>query len=288
MSWIELQWVIPRRSVDLLSSKLFELGALGVQEDFLEAERPPPRQPWDTGPEAPLPTRVVLKAWWEEQDAEDKKKHISLLAEANPETLEPLWIPVSPQNWENSWKDHFSRKIFSKDLVIAPPWEAHEGDIILEPGIAFGTGEHPTTASCLEALADWSEEGLTCLDVGCGSGILALAAAKLGMEAVGIDIESQAIASAQENANKNNFKINFSQTDISDISLQFDIVVANLYAEVLVALSRDIQRCVKDGGKLALAGILTSKYDLVLESFSSLNLVRKQDNGDWTSLWFQK
>lgn len=288
MSWVELQWVVPRKLADLFSSKLFELGALGVQEDFIEGEAPPPRQPWDTGPEAPLPNRVVLKAWWEETEAEEKRDLIALFAQENPETENPLWVHVSPQNWENSWMDHFSRKVFSDKLAISPPWEAQEGDVVLEPGIAFGTGEHPTTASCLEALANWAKEGLTCLDVGCGSGILALAATKLDMSSIGIDIEEQAIISAQENAAKNNFQIDFSQTDIADIRSQFDIVVANLYAEVLVALSHDIQRCLKSGGKLALAGILTTKQDLVLDAFSSLQVIRKKEEGDWISLWFQK
>ena len=89
----------------------------------------------------------------------------------------------------------------SEHLVIAPPWLAQSGDIIIEPGIAFGTGEHPTTYSCMEALAKWIVEDekmqhQTCLDVGCGSGILALAAAHLGMNAYGIDIEEDAIAAA--------------------------------------------------------------------------------------------
>ena len=294
MSWIELQWVVPRKAVELLSSKLFDLEALGVQEDFIEGQAPPPRQPWDTGPEAPLPPFMVLKAWWDKGDKGDKdgiektKNAIAQLVAEYPETQGMSWIDVSPQNWENSWKDHFSRKVFSERLAIAPPWEAQEGDVVLEPGIAFGTGEHPTTASCLEAIAIWAQEGLTCLDVGCGSGILAIGATKLGMEAAGIDIEEQAILSAKENAEKNGFQIDFYQTDIAEIDSQFDIVVANLYAEVLVALSADIQRCLKKGGRLALAGILTTKQNLVLEAFSSLKILRKKEEGDWISLWFQR
>ena len=288
MSWVELQWGVPRRSVDFLSAELFQCGALGVQEDFLEGQTPKPRQPWDTGPDAPLPPFALLKAWWDETELEEKQELIAILASENPETHQPKWLGVSPQNWEHSWKEHFSRKVFSDKLAIAPPWEAEAGDLILEPGIAFGTGEHPSTASCLEAIAVWAEDGLTCFDVGCGSGILALAAAKLGMNVVGVDIEEQAIQSSIENAEKNSLQIVFSQTDISDIMEEFDVVVANLYAEVLVALSGDIQRCLKQGGKLALAGILTTKVDSVLQAFSSLALIRKKEEGDWTSVWFQK
>ena len=93
---------------------------------------------------------------------------------------------------------HFQRHQISEQLAISPPWLAQDGDIVLEPGIAFGTGEHPTTYACMKALAQWISENPSlqnqrCLDVGCGSGILALAAAKLGMFVDGIDIEADAI-----------------------------------------------------------------------------------------------
>lgn len=286
MSWVELQWAVPRKDTEFFSSRLFQFGALGVQEDFLEGEAPPPRQPWDTGEAAPLPPYVLLRAWWEQEGLEKIQMNISSLAISHPETKKPSWNNISDQNWANSWRDHFSRKVFSERLAIAPPWEAQAGDLVIEPGIAFGTGEHPTTASCLEAIAAWADEGKTCLDVGCGSGILALAAAKLGYQVFGIDIEKQAIDAAKHNAKVNQLEATFSDTDIADIEEQYDIVVANLYAEVLVQLAPYILRTV--GSKIALAGILTTKANLVLDAFSSLQLIRQKEEGDWTSLWFSK
>ena len=137
------------------------------------------------------------------------------------------------------------------------------------------------------ALALWSKntDNQTCLDLGCGSGILGLGAARLGLDVIGVDIESDAIASAKSNAKRNGLAINFSQTDITDIDEQFDVVVANLFAEVLVALSEDILRVSK--GYLALAGILAIKSHMVEDAFGSLELIRRKQEGDWISLWYK-
>jgi len=288
MAWVELQWDIPSEQSEVLSGQLFSLAALGVQEDYREGEEPPPLQPWDDpNTVVPQPERLLLKAWWEQVDFEDVQVKLNTLIATLDVETSVHWVPVSQEDWANAWKQHFSRRVFSDKLVISPPWEAQEGDVILEPGIAFGTGEHPTTASCLEALAVWADlpENRTCLDLGCGSGILALGAAKLGLDVVGVDIEAPAIVSANENAARNGFTIDFSQTDVADISDGFDIVVANLFAEVLVALSPDILRV--SSGYLALAGILAEKSPMVEEAFASLELLRKKQEGDWMSLWYK-
>ena len=128
-------------------------------------------------------------------------------------------------------------------------------------------------------------ENKTCLDLGCGSGILAMGAAKLGLRVVGVDIEPTAIVSANANAERNGLTASFSQTDIAEIDQQFDVVVANLFAEVLVALSKDILRV--STGYVALAGILVSKSPMVESAFSSLDLIRKKRDGDWMSLWYK-
>ena len=288
MAWVELQWDVPRSQCDVLSSNLFACGALGVQEDFREGEEPPPLQPWDD-PNALvlLPERVLLKAWWEQTEFEQAQSQVAQIAAGLENTGGIVWVPVSQEDWANAWKQHFSRKVFSKRLAISPPWEAQEGDVIIEPGIAFGTGEHPTTASCLEALAIWAEssENKTCLDLGCGSGILAMGAAKLGLNVIGVDIEPAAIVSATANAERNGLQVSFSQTDVADIDQKFDVVVANLFAEVLVALSKDILRV--STGYVALAGILATKSATVERAFASLELIQKKQEGDWMSLWYR-
>lgn len=288
MSWVELQWDVTGDSVEILSGELFALGALGVQEDYREGEEPPPLQPWDDpNTVVAQPERRLLKAWWEQSSWEDARNRVESLAHQTPESGSVQWVPVSQQDWANAWKQHFSRKVFSDALAISPPWEAQDGDVVIEPGIAFGTGDHPTTASCLEALALWApmEDNQTCMDLGCGSGILGLAAAKLGLDVVGVDIESDAIVSARENAERNGLTADFSQTDVAEITATFDVVVANLFAEVLVALSADILRI--STGYIALAGILATKSHMVEASFSSLELVRRKQEGDWMSLWYK-
>ena len=84
---------------------------------------------------------------------EEAQNQVAQLAAGLDDTGGIVWVPVSQEDWANGWKEHFSRKVFSKNLAVSPPWEAQEGDVVIEPGIAFGTGEHPTTASCIEALA---------------------------------------------------------------------------------------------------------------------------------------
>ena len=149
------------------------------------------------------------------------------------EEIHSKWAALEAVDWKESWKDHFSRHVFQM-TAISPPWLAQAGDLIIEPGVAFGTGEHPTTARCLEAITQWGQPGGSCLDVGCGSGILALAAAKMGMSVVGVDIESDAIDSANKAAALNGLTADFSTTPIERLAGTYDVVVVNLFAELLV------------------------------------------------------
>ena len=286
MAWVELQWGVPRPLVEVLSQRLFSFGTLGVQEDFLPGQQPPPRQPWDTGPPIALPEVVLLKAWWPFEGREVVQLQVQELCQRHPQCHLPRWNIVGEEDWGEAWKHNFHRHEIAPSLAVSPPWEAQDGDLVIEPGIAFGTGEHPTTRSCLEALAQWACSGKTCLDVGCGSGILSLAAAKLGMTATGVDIEEQAVQSARENALQNNLSASFSCDDIATVSSTFDVVVANLYAEVLVRLSTDIVRCCRH--RLALAGVLVSKEDMVLEAYTEMNLTRRTIDGEWVSLWYSR
>ena len=285
-TWAELQWAVPREEFVRLSTILFDLGVEGIQEDFLPGEAPPPRQPWDDGPEPLLPPNVLLRGWWKKEALPKVQSELQKIGAQNPSLSIPKWLFTSEQDWGGDWKKNFHRHVISDKLAVSPPWEAKPGDLVIEPGIAFGTGEHPTTFSCLEAIAQWAQPNLQCLDVGCGSGILALAACSMGMTAVGIDIEPDAIRSAKQNAIANNLSAQFDTQDIRHLTGCYDIVVANLYAEVLVALSADIIRLC--GHRLALAGILFDRHQMVLEAFASLTLIQKKREGDWIGLWFEK
>lgn len=280
--WKELSWIVPRELAEILGAELSDLGALGIQEDYLEGEEPSPRQPWEHDKVIVDPPKRDLKVWF----AQDREIDEALLAlqKKYPSTGAFSWSIVAEEDWEQDWKQHFSRFVISDRLVVSPPWEAQKGDLVIEPGLAFGTGNHPTTYSCLEAIAKWAVPGESCLDLGCGTGILALAAAKLGMNVLGVDVDPDAIQASQQNAQYNNLQAQFSDAPIDDLNTPYPLVVANLYAEVLIGLSSSIVPLV--GRKLALAGILADRVHLVKQAYKSLNLVREKQEGDWVSLWY--
>ena len=280
--WKELSWIVPRELAEVLGAELSDLGALGIQEEFLEGEEPPPRQPWEQDKVIFDPPKRCLKIWFE-RDVEIDEALVTL-KNRYPSTEEYSWSVVAEDDWEQDWKQHFTRFVISERLAVSPPWEAQKGDLVIEPGLAFGTGNHPTTHSCLEAIATWAIPGESCLDLGCGTGILALAAAKLGMNALGVDFDPDAIQASQQNAAYNNLQAEFNDTPIEDLRSPYPLVVANLYAEVLIGLSSSIVPLV--GRNLALAGILADRAHLVKEAYKMLKLVREKQEGDWVSLWY--
>lgn len=275
--WIELRVVVPRVKVPAVSAAAFASGATGVQE------APPPgvtvrfRQPWDTESPPETPTCTVV-TWVAAEDADAAAAAMAAAAEA-----EVSRAPVVEEDWSESWKQHHHAVTISPRLRVSPPWEAQDGDLVIPPGNAFGTGDHPTTKACLTALDRLARPGGTCLDVGCGSGVLALAAAKLGMQAVGIDIEADSVLSSRENAALNGLTAEFSQTPLARVTGTYDLVVANLYAEVLAGMGPDLVRLT--GGHIALAGILADRAHLVLAALTpALTLVEEIRVGEWVSL----
>lgn len=281
--WDEIRVVVPRGLVKGASALFMELGAVGVQEDVVPGDRRVFRQPWDTGPAPRAPARALLRGWWDEG---------AVPAEL-PARLEALGVRaqverglVEEQDWAESWKENFRRLVISERLAVAPPWEAQPGDVVIEPGLAFGTGEHPTTAAILAAIDRLAEPGGSVLDVGCGSGVLALAGARLGMRATGVDIDPLAVRAAREAAAANALEAHFDDTPVERIEGSYDLVVANLFAEVLVALAPHLIRLT--GRHLALAGILSDRADRVVEAYASLRLIARRDDGEWTALEYAR
>jgi ribosomal protein L11 methyltransferase len=264
---------------------LMDAGAVGCQEDYLPGEKPPTRQPWDTGPLAPEPERLVLKAWWAAGDRSKAEAQVdALLAEA--EDVERVsWVQVVDESWEESWRAAAVRIEVCEGLVVAPPWLAQPGDLIIEPGMAFGTGDHATTLSCLRAVMRQRVVGERCLDVGTGSGILAIAAARIGMVAWGIDIDPESARAATDNARLNGTEIQADLTPLAAVDGRFELVVANLFAEVIVALSTDLKRVASR--HLAVAGVLADRADLVVEALAPMRLVRRDIEGDWCHMGFE-
>lgn len=279
-TWHAFAVVLPWHAVAPVSRALLALGATGTQEE------PPPgvtvrfRQPWDKGPAPRPPRRALLRAWFEARPPDEAVA----AALAGWPASNPTWTIEAEQDWTESWKVHFQPVRISDRLTVAAPWHGVADALVIEPGNAFGTGEHPTTRSCLRAVDTFACPGATLLDVGCGSGILALAGAKLGMVAHGVDIDTDAVRAAREAATENGLAATFDTTPIERVQGTYDLVVANLFAEVLVALAPELLRVAR--GPIALAGILADRADPVRRAFASRPVVQDLEADGWVSLWY--
>lgn len=183
------------------------------------------------------------------------------------------------EDWAESWKKHFKPLRIGGKLLVKPSWSKTlprrtETVVILDPGLSFGTGNHPTTEFCLEVLAKQRTAApQSFLDAGCGSGILAIAAAKLGYKPVkAFDFDPEAVRIARENAKVNKAKIQISRKDLTRIAFpkQYDVVCANLIDDLLINFAPLLASAVKPGGTLVLAGILTPQYSAVRKAFSQI------------------
>lgn len=276
--WHVYEVEIARRQVAELSRQLTALGATGLQEDVLPGTAPILRQPWDTGPVARPPRRVLLRAWFD-----------ALPADAAG--MPGAWRFQPEEDWNEGWKQHFQPIRISPRLLIAAPWHGpfeEPGVVIIEPGNAFGTGDHVTTRSCLEAIDRYAVPGGALLDVGCGSGILALAGARLGMRAFGNDLDPDAVRAAREAAERNALPAMFTTAGLDALPAGFprryELVVANLYAEVLAALAPALLELA--AGPIACAGILSDRADLVRVALGARERLVDVTSGDWTHLVF--
>jgi ribosomal protein L11 methyltransferase len=213
------------------------------------------------------------------------------------ETLELEVLPpnhvesLADRVWEREWLKDFGPMQFGERLWIVPGnAETPPGDAIvvrLDPGLAFGTGTHATTALCLEWLDNIDVAGKTVLDFGCGSGILSVAACKLGATFVeGIDIDLQAVTASLQNAERNGVEDRFrAGATISDESSQYDIVIANILAGTLIEHASFICRTLKPGGDLALSGVLAEQVNEVQDAFEEyIELEPPAIKDNWTRL----
>lgn len=196
-------------------------------------------------------------------------------------------------DWENNWKKYFKPMPVGEKLLIHPIWEQEydAGDravIHLEPGLAFGSGTHDTTRLCLESLEKYASPGKTMLDIGCGSGILSVCALLLGVDsAVGVDIDALAVKTAIENGKINGFEepqykvLQGSMTD--KVEGKFDIICANIVADIVVLLCRDIKSFLKKGGVFITSGIILPREQDVLDAFeeNGIEVIERHESGGW-------
>ncbi len=202
------------------------------------------------------------------------------------------------ENWAESWKRHFKPLAIGNALLLKPSWSPRKPKpgqrvIVLDPGLSFGTGHHATTSFCLSEVVRFCKHGGgSFIDIGTGSGILAIAAAKLGAKPIeAFDFDPEAVRVAKENARRNRVerKLKLAQQDVTKIPRKaprrFDLVCANLISNLLVAERDRIIARVTPTGTLVLAGILQTEFDSVRKSFEArgLQLVRQRDEKEWAS-----
>ncbi len=241
-------------TLDTYSVMLFDLGARGLEEK--------PGEVWAYFPE---------------------RKELPLPGE---------WEDLPDTDWLEAWRRDL-KPVKAGPFVVLAPWHSWEGDetrIILEPGMAFGTGHHETTRMALQTLAKRVEADMTVLDLGTGSGILAIAAALLGAKAVGVDIDGAVIPQAIENARQNAVHPEFKVGSLADAQGPFDLLVANLYAELHTYLAGQYPKAFGLCGTLILTGILAIREPLVAQAIEAagFGLLERRQEGEWVCLTYAK
>jgi len=307
--WAEVACEVPAAMVDRLSEFLVEFSGGGVSIENLSVDT----FSLDTVEDSPVKNvKAYIPA---DAYLEGKVAAIAaFLASIGPEFPDfafraPTVSYLKEEDWANNWKVHFKPSHIGTRLVIKPTWEeyaAQAGEIIIEldPGMAFGTGTHPTTRLCLESLErifyreppfDTGRHPVPAdiLDVGTGSGVLAIGAVKMGASRVlGIDIDPDAVEVARQNLDQNGIgdAARVSCEPLADIAGTFDIVLANTLAEELVRLAAELVGKLRTGGVLILSGILTEKEELVTAGFSPfpLTLMEITRQEEWSCIAYSR
>ena len=289
--WISAALVTDADHAEALSDNLFGQGAISVTiEDAdagTDAETPQFGEPGS--PAAPLWRKSRVVALFD--PADDIAVRIArATAELGIDDLpEPEMGEVDEQDWVRLTQAQFEPIRINDRLWIVPSWHAAPDpaaiNLVLDPGLAFGTGSHPTTRLCLDWLCSQVHGGERVLDYGCGSGILGLAAAKLGAaDVLGIDIDPQALQSAAANAEANQVQLRLDHSS-EPLTARFDIVVANILTNPLRLLAPLLSGRVAPGGRLALAGVLAEQADLVIEAYAPFIALHVGDSLDgWVRL----
>lgn len=273
MAWLSLKIGADDKTADLLSDALLELGALSASIEDANAETTL-EQPLFGEPGDPPPgiwqQNIVSALFDETFIASDIIQ--SLSDSTGLDNLSYSTEVIAEQDWVRATQSQFAPIRINDDLWIVPSWHDTPApgaiNIILDPGLAFGTGSHPTTHLCLSWLSKTVTNGQTVLDYGCGSGILAIAAKKLGAGRVmATDIDDQALQSSLYNAEQNATAIEIYAPDQLP-SIEADIVVANILSSALTVLAPVLSRVCRPGGQIALSGILQDQAEQVTKVYA--------------------
>jgi ribosomal protein L11 methyltransferase len=291
MAWVQIRINSTKENAELISDELMELGCPSVT--FVDAKDTPIYEPKLGEVTLWADTTVIglFDASVDMQAITDQLAKLPALQEQFVFKVEQL----EDKDWEREWMDNFHPIQFGERLWICPSWrdipDPNAVNVLLDPGLAFGTGTHNTTALCLRWLDSLDLTGKTVVDFGCGSGILGIAALKLGAERViGIDIDPQALEASRDNAERNGV------ADLLEVYLpedqpefEADILVANILAQPLRELHQIILGLLKSGGQFALSGILEEQVVSVEDIYSQYaNLETSLQDGEWMRVAGQK
>ncbi|WMM23510.1 50S ribosomal protein L11 methyltransferase [Tissierella sp. MB52-C2] len=282
MNWTEVKIRTTAELEDLISSILYDAGATGLAiedpRDILELSKY--KENWDFVDPNLINIEsddIFIKAYFSEQEnVKEIIEEIRIRMEDNPvialASNEINISVINDEDFADSWKKYYKPLRIGKKIVIKPSWEEctlEEEDILIEldPGMAFGTGTHETTMMCTEALEEYVKSGDIVYDIGCGSGILSIVAAKLGAEkVVGVDLDEVCVKVSNENIELNNVSdiVEIKNGNLLDVvEGKANIIVSNIIAEIIAKMTKDLKAYLKDNGIFITSGIIVEKIDLV-------------------------
>ncbi len=293
-NWIEIKLRVDGEAAEAVAELLQRYGHQGVsiEQDGIMPDS------WDEG-EVPPPEHLVVRAYLPDDDRAPAAKTQLEAALGHMNMMYPMpqpeYIIVKEEDWAEAWKSNYHPIRLGRNILIRPLWteaKTQPGDIVLslDPGMAFGTGTHPTTQLCLEALEDLVQPAMKVLDLGCGSGILAIAAAKLGALSVfGLDIDPIAVRVTDENAVQNDVgdKITAQQGSLENVitsSRRFDLIVVNILARIIIQMCGEgLGQTVRPGGLAIFSGIILEQADDVEAALRQTGLTpyKRRLQGDW-------
>lgn len=305
MNWAEIKITTKDEAVDVVANILFEVGVKGVVVEDPKDMVQIPQDDWDLDhiPQDDLDTGVVAVTGYLVEDSSlcEKIRFIDERLKQLPQYGFDIGkgkiniTAISKENWAEAWKKYYKPTPIGKNIVICPSWEDYVPKknnilITLDPGMAFGTGTHESTINCLELLEDYVKPNSVIIDVGCGSGILSIAAAKLGAnKVIAIDNDPAAVKVAKENVIQNSLdsKIQVVLGDkLKNIDLKADIIVANIIADVIIDLCETISFNLKSEGIFISSGIIRERKFSVMKALekNGFDIIEQKTMKEWVAL----
>lgn len=303
-NWMEVTVVTSSEAVEPVSGLFYSCGVTVSIEDSEDVEyKKNHKTDWDYFDEKlfNIESGAVIKGYFRED--ENFEKHLNYIKDG-VEKLEEFGFDkgngqvfankVNEEEWENNWKKYYKPTKVGEKIVVKPIWEDYskkDGEFVVEldPGMAFGTGTHETTRMCIKGLEKNVKNNSVVFDIGTGSGILAIAASRLGAsKTIGVDLDPVAVDSAKKNVGYNNIEnIEILHGNLMEVvEGKADIVVANIIADIIILLADDVKKFIKEGGIFISSGIINTKEEEVVSKLkeAGFEIVEINREADWVSV----